>query len=194
MILYFDTETTGLYPGRIIQLAYIMDDNGNVSCKNFYFAVDHIEPSAVAVHGISVDKLKILSGGKTFSDYADEIYEDFSTADMIVAHNFKFDLSFMIAEYRYLDRIFRYNASFDTMRYFTPIMKLERSSSRSYKYPKLTELTEFAEVYPYDVSRFLLGKFDGASAASHDARFDTAAMFLSCRNLKEKYDELKEIL
>ena len=194
MILYFDTETSGLYPGRIIQLAYIMDNRGELSCKNFYFAVDYIEPSAIAVHGISVDKLKVLSDGKTFSDYADEIYDDFISADMVVAHNFRFDLSFMIAEFRYLDRIFRYNSSFDTMKYFTSIMKLSRGSTNSYKYPKLTELTEFAEVYPYDVTKFALSNFNGTTAASHDARFDTAAMYLACRNMKGRIDELNDIL
>ncbi|MBP5372558.1 MAG: 3'-5' exonuclease [Clostridia bacterium] len=184
MTLYFDTETSGLYPGRIIQLAYIMDYGENIVCKNFYFAVDYIEPTAQKVHGISVEKLKDLSRGKTFSEYADEIYDDFLSADIVVAHNFKFDLSFMIAEFNYLDRIFRYNASFDTMKYFTPIMKLKRTSSNAYKYPKLTELMEFAEVYPYDVTKFTMNNFKGAAANAHDARFDTAAMFLACKRFR----------
>ena len=49
--LYFDTETTGLrsdgfilggnvYPGKICQLAYIMDEDGVLTPKNFYFAVE----------------------------------------------------------------------------------------------------------------------------------------------------------
>ncbi len=86
-----------------------MDCKDGVTGKNFYFAVDYIEPAATAVHGITVEKLKVLSGGKTFSDYQDEIYDDFARADLIVAHNAKFDIGFMIAEFRYLDRIFRYN-------------------------------------------------------------------------------------
>ena len=37
MILFFDTETTGLYPGRIIQLSYVMCDGENTTAKNFFF-------------------------------------------------------------------------------------------------------------------------------------------------------------
>ena len=51
MILFFDTETTGLIPGRIIQLAYIMQTGTEIKSKCFFFAVEYVEPSAVAVHG-----------------------------------------------------------------------------------------------------------------------------------------------
>ena len=37
MIIYFDTETTGLSPGGIIQLSYIMQDSNGVVGKNFFF-------------------------------------------------------------------------------------------------------------------------------------------------------------
>ena len=92
MIIYFDTETTGLYPGRIIQLSYVLEDGESVKGKNFYFFVEWIDPSATKVHGITVEKLAELSKGKTFSDYADEIYEDFKNASLVVAHNVRFDL------------------------------------------------------------------------------------------------------
>ena len=184
MVLYFDTETTGLRPGRIIQLSYIMDYGDSVKCKNFYFAVDYIEPGAQRVHGISVEKLKELSKGLTFGDHADEIDEDFSSADLIVAHNFNFDAAFLSAEFSYIDRLFRYNACLDTMRYFTPIMKLPRNGG--YKAPKLSELKDYAEVYDYDVTRFAMENFKGDSGYFHDARFDTAAMYLACRSLKDK--------
>ena len=193
MVLYFDTETTGILPGRIIQLSYIMDYGAEIKCKNFYFAVDYIEPGAQAVHGISVEKLKVLSRGKTFSDYADEIYDDFSAAETIVAHNFPFDLNFMIAEFRYLDRIFRYNDSLDTMRYFTDVIKLPRKSHRGYKFPKLAELKDYAEVYDYDVTVFVIKNFN-AAGSYHDARFDTAAMYLSCVKISKTNDAVKEKL
>ncbi|MBP5177080.1 MAG: 3'-5' exonuclease [Clostridia bacterium] len=191
MIIYFDTETTGLIPGRIIQLSYIIDDGIEPVGKNFYFAVDYIEPSAVAVHGITVEKLKQLSGGKTFSDYQDEIYDDFSGADLIVAHNAKFDIDFLIAEFRYLDRIFRFGECFDTMRYFTPIMKLKRVSSSTYKYPKLAELMAYAEVFPYDVSRSVKRIFGESKLDFHEAAFDTTGMYLAVTELKQKLPELK---
>ncbi|MBO4573149.1 MAG: 3'-5' exonuclease [Clostridia bacterium] len=194
MILYFDTETTGLYPGRIIQLAYILDDGENAVGKNFYFAVDYIEPSATAVHGITVEKLRVLSGGKTFSDHQDEIFDDFLNADLIVAHNAKFDIGFMIAEFKYLDRVFRYNGEFDTMKFFTPIMKLPRHTTAAYKYPKLSELTEFAEVYSYDVSVATNKIFGGLSLGYHEAVFDVTAMYLAVQKLKPRYPQLVERL
>ncbi|MBQ9709781.1 MAG: hypothetical protein IJV67_04100 [Clostridia bacterium] len=57
MILFFDTETTGLMPGRIVQLSYVMQTANEVRAKNFFFAVDYVEPSAQAVHGFSPQKL-----------------------------------------------------------------------------------------------------------------------------------------
>ena len=85
MILFFDTETTGLFPGRIIQLSYIMTDGETTIAKNFFFGVSFIEPSATKVHGFTVEKIQKLSGGKTFSCDIDEIYDDFLSADLIVA-------------------------------------------------------------------------------------------------------------
>ncbi len=194
MILYFDTETTGLTPGRIIQLSYILDYGDRQVFKNFYFAVDYIEPSAQSVHGISIEKLKVLSNGKTFSEFEDEIYDDFYNADLVVSHNFNFDLNFMIAEFKYLDRVFRYHESLDTMRYFTPILKLPRKSGRGYKFPKLDELASFAEVFPYDVTKFVMKNFNKTSAFSHDARYDTAMMFLAVQCLKEKFLEFRNFI
>ena len=116
MIIYFDTETTGLTPGRIVQLSYIIENEGKVTPKNFFFAVEYVPPEVVAVHGFTAEKLAVLSGGKTFSDCIDEIDEDFSKADYIVAHNVSFDVKFLQAEFSYQDRIFKYNNVFDTMK------------------------------------------------------------------------------
>ena len=99
MILFFDTETTGLSSGRIIQLSYVMQSSKNVKAKNFFFYVDYVEPSAVAVHGFTPEKLFVLSNGHTFSTDIEEIYDDFLRADVIIAHNLSFDLKFMIAEF-----------------------------------------------------------------------------------------------
>ncbi len=195
MIIYFDTETTGLMPGRIIQLSYIIDDGVKSVGKNFYFAVDYIEPSAVAIHGITLEKLKMLSKGRTFSEYAEEIYEDFANASLIVAHNVRFDLNFMMAEFKYMDRIFRYKESFDSMKYFTPIMKIPKVGRPTYKYPKLSELIEFADIYPYDVSRAIeriFGSLEGVGF--HSADFDTTALYLAIDTLKGRYPELKNLL
>lgn len=193
MILFFDTETTGLMPGRIIQLTYIMADENATTAKNFFFSVEYIEPSASAVNGFTVEKLAELSKGKTFSCDIDEIEDDFKRADLIVAHNANFDLKFLTAEFKYQDRLFKFGEEFDTMKFFTPIMKLPRSSHDGYKYPKLGELCEFFDIYPYDVTKKVLETFGSAGVTSHDARYDTVALKLCFEEGVKKFEKLKEI-
>ena len=94
MILYFDTETTGLYPGQICQLSYVMQDKENLLAKNFFFSVDCVEREAFNVHGFSVEKLSQLSNGKRFNHHFNQINKDFETADLVVSHNISFDFSF----------------------------------------------------------------------------------------------------
>lgn len=180
MNIYFDTETTGLIPGRIIQLAYIIENGEEVTAKNFFFSVDYVPEESVKVHGFTAEKLYQLSGGKVFSDFSDEIQNDFLMADVIVAHNVKFDLSFLNAEYSYLNEVFKYNSEFDTMKHFTPILKLPRRSG-GFKYPKLTEVADFYEIYTYDVSRKCIELFNTYDLQPHDARFDTTMLYLAVK-------------
>ena len=185
MKIYFDTETTGLTPGRIIQLSYVLEDGEKVTAKNFFFAVDYVPEASVKIHGFSTEKLAVLSGGKTFSDYADEIALDFSSADVIIAHNVNFDIGFLTAEYSYLNEVFKYNLAFDSMKYYTPILKLPRKSG-GYKYPKLSELADFLDIYDYDVSRKCIELFGNESLSAHDARFDTALLYLCAKDCEIK--------
>ena len=191
MTIYFDTETTGLVPGRIIQLSYIIDYGDKVKGKNFFFAVDYVPEEASKIHGFTTEKLAVLSMGKTFSDYADEIYNDFSTADLIVAHNDKFDITFLTAEFSYIDIAFKFNASLCSMKYFTPILKIQRKSG-GYKYPKLSEVADFFELYPYDVTRKCKELFNSYEVSFHDARYDTALLYLSVKVQSEKDEELRK--
>jgi len=194
MIIIFDTETTGLRPGKIIQLSYIMADKNDVQAKNFFFYTPYIEPSAVRVHGISVEKLARLSGGHTFSEYLEEIDDDFKTASLTVAHNFPFDFSFMSAEFGYECRIFRYNEKYDTMRELKDKVALPSVSGHGrYKYPKLVELADFYDVYDYDVTRKSIELF-GDGAASHDARFDVTQTYLSLKEAARRDKETESFL
>lgn len=193
MILYFDTETTGLSPGRIVQLSYIMQDSEGTRAKNFFFYVEYVEPTAQAVHGFSPERLLELSGGDTFSCHAEEIYDDFASADLIVAHNFPFDLKFMIAEFGYLDRQFRYKEDLCSMRHFTDVIKLPRENCRGYKHPKLGELAEAFDLYPYDINREGNRLFGGYSQ-SHDARYDTASLYLSFNEGARRDEKTAQIL
>lgn len=192
MILFFDTETTGLTPGGIIQLSYIMEDERGTRAKNFFFDVDYVEPSATEVHGFTVEKIHELSRGRTFSEYMEEIYDDFFAASLIVAHNARFDIGFLIAEFYRRDRQFRYREEFDTMRFFTPILKLERANHKGYKFPKLSELCDFFEIYPCDVTRKTQELFSSVTAR-HDARYDTVAMYACYRAGAKIFESLREI-
>ena len=194
MILYFDTETTGLRPGHIIQLSYIMQDKTGVTAKNFYFKTSHIEASATAVHGITVEALEALSGGMDFYDHFEEIKADFDRADLTVSHNFNFDECFMTAEFANMGYIFRYKEKLDTMRYFTPIAQLPKAYGRGFKHPKLSELASFCDVYPFETVKTVERLFGKDQSSAHDATFDTAAMYLSVINYTEKSPEFKELI
>ena len=178
MILFFDTETTGLYPGQICQLSYIMQTKEGVSAKNFFFSVDYVEPSALAVHGFSVQKLKELSSGKQFTHHFNQINADFEKADLICAHNTSFDFSFMRKEYERLNKTFYIKNEFCSMKNSTPLCKLPRKSGSGYKYPKLSELCAFVGISDLDISRQVISLF-GTNSAFHDARFDTSALYLA---------------
>ena len=196
MILYFDTETSGLKPGQICQLSYIMQDGESIKAKNFFFNVDFVEFGAYMVHGFSVEKLKSLSGGKRFADCFDEIEKDFACATVLCSHNTAFDFSFMRAEYDRLGKVFLINEEFCTMKKSTPICKLLRSNGISYKYPKLSELCAFLQIQDDEIEK-TSQKLFGIKAGYHDARFDTTAVYLIVnKGYKEKniFKELKKCL
>lgn len=194
MILIFDTETTGLYPGNVCQLSYIMQNKNGLQAKNFFFTVDKVEYSAFLVHGLSVEKLKTLSNGKRFRDFFYEIESDFSLADLVVSHNTDFDFMFMRSEYENLCKDFIINDSFCTMKKSVPICKLPRKTGASYKYPKLSELCAFLDITDEDILSKTLQIF-GEGACYHDARFDTTALFLALnKGIKLDYYNLKDKL
>ena len=195
MILYFDTETTGIHPGQICQLSYIMQTKEKSVSKNFFFSVDYVEPSAQMVHGFSKQKLFVLSNGKTFSDCFDQIKTDFESADLVVAHNIAFDFSFMRAEYERLNQVFKVKNEFCSMKKTTPVCCLKRSSNNGYKYPKLQELCAFLGVCDCEVKK-AVSDFYGADIGFHDARFDTSALYLCVNKCIQKgiFGELSEYL
>ena len=191
MILFFDTETTGLYPGQICQLSYIMQTREKAYAKNFFFSVDYVEPSALAVHGFSVQKLKELSLGRDFSFFFDEINLDFQKADLICAHNTSFDFSFMRKEYERLGQTFYVKNEFCSMKKTTPICKILRKSGVGYKYPKLSELCEFVGISDSQISQKTSMLF-GNKSSFHDARFDTSALYLAV-NKCLKLEQFKDL-
>ena len=181
--IIFDTETTGLKPGNICQLAYIIEDGRSLTGTNHFFKVDYIEPGAENVHGFSVDRLAGLSGGQEFSEHAGRIYEDFGSCYLWIAHNFSFDNLFLTAEFRRCGMFLKAEKQFCTMRYYTPIVKLPPNRARSasqYKYPNLSELMAYFNVTEDEAMIFSRDIFsiDEKDIDRHDARFDCAATYM----------------
>ncbi len=180
MVLYLDTETTGLHPGNICQLSYILQSGNRAEGRNLFFTVDSVELGALMVHGLTVEKLKELSKGQRFWDVIDIIEEDFSKASMFCAHNTAFDFKFLRSEFDRSGKGFMVKKEFCTMKNSIEICKLKRPNSGGYKYPKLSELCEFFGIS----DEFILSESQRLffeSGAFHDARFDTTALYL-CAN------------
>ncbi|MDR3262843.1 MAG: 3'-5' exonuclease [Clostridiales bacterium] len=176
--LYFDTETTSLIPGQICQLAYIIDEGSAVHAKNFFFTVDAVDPGSYRVHKLSIERLAELSGGRRFKDDAEEIHTDFASADIITAHNFRFDYKFIAREFERIETPFRYKQSFCTMKHFISRCKLGGTGRNAYKYPKLSEVGEFLKIDGGEIASLTADIFLEPTAAAHDARYDTVLMYL----------------
>lgn len=197
MIIYLDTETTGLNPGQICQLSYIIQNGKEITPKNFFFSVDFVEPSAQMVHGFSVELLEKLSCGKDFSCSIAEIENDFLSANYLVAHNTSFDFSFLRKEFERTGKIFTCENDFCSMKNTVALCKLPRKNSKGYKYPKLAELCAFLGITDLDIENASKSLY-GSNFSFHDARFDTVALFIAVQkglnlNLKE-FSPLKEFI
>ena len=178
MIIFLDTETTGLRPGNICQLSYIIQHEGRVKSKNFFFSVEYVEPSAQSVHGFSVEKLELLSGGKGFEFFAKEISEDLEKADVVCAHNTSFDFMFLSKELSCTRYDFNVKEEFCSMKNSVSFCKLPRNKTKGYKYPKLNELCQILGISDVEIA-YTTKQLFGEEVGFHDARFDTSALFLA---------------
>lgn len=182
--VFLDTETTGLEPGEILQLTYcICDINAEgiekvCYAKNFFFAVDYVEPSAQAIHGFDVKTLEHLSNGQTFKSVAEEVAEDLK-GGIFIAHNVKFDNKFITAEF---NRLFNINWTpsefFCTMEYFKDIVQAKTKTGRL-KNPRLEETMDFLQVNKDTVLKGAKRLFGCNDVGFHDARYDVAGL-VSC--------------
>ena len=196
MIIYLDTETSGLRPGQICQLSYIIQNGKSTIAKNYFFSVDYVEYGAFAVHGFSVEKLEKLSGGKGFECFIDQVEKDFNSADVICAHNSTFDFSFLRKEFERCRRDFEPKNTFCSMKNSITACKLIRPNSGGYKYPKLSELCAHLGITDQIIDRYSKALF-GEKSSFHDARFDTTALYLAVNVGVEKipdFARLKQFL
>lgn len=177
--LFIDTETSGFKPGQIAQLTYTITEDDKVTLrKNFFLACDYIDPGAEKVHGFSVERLKILSGGKTFKDIAAEVVDDLKDC-IFIAHHAKFDLNFVKTEVERAGYAFEIGDKFCTMEYFTDIIKLKGKYGK-HKWPKLEETMNFLGIDSESkgFNEGLKKLYGGSDIGFHDARFDVCGLIM----------------
>ena len=195
MILFFDTETTGLAdfnkrardPAQphIVQLAAIaMTDDlaTEIDAYNVIVKPDGwtIPKEASDVHGITMEK---AAGGIPEKDAATKLLEMIALSALIVAHNITFDKFIArIAMRRYdlmtdaQDLWWKQLPTFCTMRATTDLCKLPGPFAGKFKWPKLQEAHQHA-----------FGEtFDGA----HDALADVRACSRIYRWLQSQKQEV----
>ena len=179
-MIFFDTETTGISPGNICELSYIIVNTDvkpqQTYGKNFFFAVEYVEPSAEDVHGFSAEDLYELSEGKYFEDQYEEIVEDFTSADILIGHNVNFDIKFITHEFSFCELDYIPKNSFCTMNYYKNVCKCPNGRG-GIKNPKLEEVVRFLGLDSTTIRAKANELFSG-SGNYHDARFDTAATYL----------------
>jgi len=177
MYVFLDTETTGLHPGQIAQLSYIVtDEDLNIEkVFNQYYSVEHMSRGAARVHGLTKELLEKLSNGLIFDDTVDEVREDLEDST-IIGHNISFDIRFLKAEFERLGPEYSPKDKFCTMFHFTNICKIP--GAKRYKRPKLVELMEFLKQCPYEGLEFTKNTYNCSDAGFHDARYDTGILYL----------------
>ena len=105
--IVLDTETTGLDPRsghRIIEVACIEMENRRFTGRHLHKYVNperEIDAGAQAVHGIT---LEFLADKPKFADIVDEFLEFINGAELVI-HNAPFDIGFLNAELRRIDRV-----------------------------------------------------------------------------------------
>lgn len=180
--IFIDTETSGLVPGQIGQLAIITEEeNGDIKANNYFFNMDYISDGAEKVTGRNLDFYREASAEKKFADYKDELFREL-TRGILIAHNLPFDENFISTEFWRLNMTFRPADRFDTMEYFRDVCKLPNPKNRykGYKNPKLSELIEYYNIDQEKIELYTKKLFNIQSGTCfHDAMYDTTAMFVA---------------
>jgi len=188
-LLVFDTEATDLEPGQICQLAYLLEQDGEIAARNYFFSVDDMSPGAQEVHGFSKEMLEELSKGAWFEDKAAEILTVFNAAGTVAGHNVRADERYLRVEMERLGlRLKRLN-TFCTMNYASGIMNMKpKVVTGCPKPPKLSELAAYYDITPEQVQERTAALFGEGEAGLHDARFDTVMTWLCLRAAVNKGD------
>jgi DNA polymerase III subunit epsilon len=156
MLLFFDTETTGLpkysaetdivkWP-RVVQLAWsLYDKEGNRKISNnaIIYPTDYTIPQdAAKIHGITTERAK--AEGISLHKVLPQFNSDVEKSSTVIAHNLDFDLPSINTEFLRckLETALLKKQKFCTMK--TPKIisycELPSPSGRGYKWPTLTQL------------------------------------------------------
>lgn len=189
--IIFDVETTGLNAceNQIAQLSYVVigEDFDIEKAKNFYFTVDYMEPRASSVNGLTEKILEKLSNNKKFKDFAEEIYKDFLSVDVLIAHNLDFDLRFLVKEFKRLgfdiDKLGENKRYFCTMESYTMFMQIPHPYY-GLKYPRLEEVIDYLSVKYVDIEDKAKEVFRCDAVSYHDSRFDVIATLEAYKQVK----------
>ena len=174
MLLFFDTETTGLprdyrapltdganWP-RVVQLAWVLytPDGEEAAGQCHLVRPDGWRIPPAMIHGISHEQAE--ADGQPLRTVLAGFTAAAQQATTLVAHNFDFDRAILGAEYARLAQPDPIPArrAVCTMRTTTNYCALPAPNGRGYKWPKLTELHR--AVFRED--------FDGAHDALADVR------------------------
>ena len=174
-IIFFDTETTGIEEkDEVIQLAYIVSENGNkIPANKYYKPNTNISFGAMAVHHITPEKLKD-NGAITSLTIEDELMQTlltYNTPDnILVAHNIKFDLD-MLERHGFKSNM----RHIDTLRCSKHLLKAEGYSLGSlfYELGLYKKIKSLAESVGVDISKTI----------SHDAMYDVIMLILLTKAL-----------
>ncbi|MDR3395591.1 MAG: DNA polymerase III subunit epsilon, partial [Parasulfuritortus sp.] len=105
--IILDTETTGLNPEmghRVIEIGALEVVNRRATGRTFHIYLNpdrEVDAGAVEVHGLTSD---FLADKPHFEDIAAEFLDFVSDAELII-HNAPFDVGFLNAELRRLDKV-----------------------------------------------------------------------------------------
>ena len=108
---------------------------------------------------------------------------DFLDADFVIGHNVQFDVKFLkhevnsLYEAGMIDSTWEPKRTFCTMAYYKNICKIPSPNGNGIKNPKLSETINYLGITDESIAKKADELFQG-SGNYHDARFDTAAVYL----------------
>lgn len=190
--IFLDTETNGLAPGQICQLAYI-EENDNlqiVSAKNYFFTPEWYPEELTIKFGRDLEWYRKASNNQTIFESLEGIAYKLLNNTMI-AHNAKFDAKFIEAEFvrEGIDMEFEALTKnteadvkcIDTMAEFKHKVRATQRNG-NLKNPSLMEVCDWLQVSQTKIGDFAKQAFAVEDSdwtfGAHDARFDTAAMYI----------------